>query len=479
MQKEHTDPVSLVDLAKLSGESVPCGGNSPVDLDDEEIVWFVEEGSVDLFLIESKDGVNLAAPQHLLRLGSGSFIPSVVKDTQEGESGVSTLCLIAKGLPGACLKRLAVSSLSRISSSEMAQHIDLWLIALTDALSRFVTRLPRPTAFAAPDTTGLLPPGTLSSRKGVVWVSTSVQGACLFMDMVDQNELAQHTHQPVIPITRTSWISVLEEVSFSSKSTEALVQEGALFAALATFHSISFHLERLNRQLAVVDEANLERERSSSRQFAERAARTRLFNLYDLPLGQEIRVEDTNLADALQAIGRHEGIRFKIPSRTSTSDSEIELADVLDASGVRARRVRLNAESKWWRTDSTALLAYSSEDDRPLALIPGLLGSYRQFDPVNKTHTRLTNKSAVALKKDAWMFYQPLPQRPVNPVELLKVAIHGTRSDLARVLVAGFLGGLTKVFPALALGFVAAHIIGGGASEALYAVAIALVGVGL
>ena len=48
---------SLADLAARSGVAVPCAGNLPVAIDDAQSVWFIDEGAVDLFLIESRDGV--------------------------------------------------------------------------------------------------------------------------------------------------------------------------------------------------------------------------------------------------------------------------------------------------------------------------------------------------------------------------------------------------------------------------------------
>ena len=481
MHDDGTDQLTLSEIAKRFGIPVPCAGNSPVSLDNRDNAWFVEKGYVDFFLIESRDGVDHAAPQHLMRLGPGRLIPNVLVDGAGAESKDedSSLSLIGKGLPNTQLLQVPTSSLDRASAEELAQQVDLWITTITSALSRFVIHPPRPTAFADPGNGGSLTPCTLSVRRGVVWVSTPPQGASLFMDMVDQTELAQHSHDPVVPLTRESWLSILEDVKVSFRSTETLAREGALFSALASFHSATFHMERLNRQLAVVDDANLERERISSRRFAERAARTRLFNLYEHAIEPEIRVEDTALADALKVIGRHLGITFVTSSTPGTSDSQLELTDVLDASGVRARKVHLDADRKWWRKDSTALLAFRQDDDRPVALLPGVLRSYRQIDPVDKRSERVTRDKARDLKNEAWMFYQPLPSEQVGPVDLLRVALHGSRADLVRLFLAGFLGGFATLIPALALGFIATHIVADGGFEPLYAVAVALTFIGV
>ena len=58
---------SLAGLAVESGVPVPCAGNLPLALDDPQCVWFIEKGTVDLFLVEHRDGEEQSAPEHLMR----------------------------------------------------------------------------------------------------------------------------------------------------------------------------------------------------------------------------------------------------------------------------------------------------------------------------------------------------------------------------------------------------------------------------
>ena len=471
---------SIPALAARAGTSVPCAGNLPVTLEDPESVWFIDRGAVDLFMVEFKDGVEQAAPQHLLRREAGMLLPGVAPD-EPGDDKDTRLSLVAKGLPGTLLRRLPASLLSEVRPAELAEQIDTWLIAIIDELSRFVGYLPRPTALAEPDLTRAMGPCTLSVRRGVVWVSEPSPGVSLFMDMVDQAELAGAggAHEAVIPLTRTSWLTLLDEATVSGKSTETLVQQGLLLPTLASFHAVAFALERLNRRLAVVDDANLERARIAGRRAAEKSARRRLFNIYDLPTDRDADVEDTALADALRIVGRQQGIDFRIPVRSGLSESPVGLVDILDASGVRGRRVRFKDAGKWWRSDSNAMLAFRAEDGRPVALLPGTLGGYREVDPVSGRSVRVTADRAGTLHDEAWMFYRPLPPGRVKPGDLLSLALHGSGADLARLVLAGLPGGLIKLLPALALGFVANHIVAGGSAGTIYFVAATLAGFGL
>ena len=480
MQNGKPTYTSIAELAARSGISVPCTGNLPVILDDPDCVWFIVQGAVNLFLVESRDKVQLAAPQHLMRRESGWLLPGVAPDTRDSDDG-TTLGLIAKGKPGTLLKRLPASSLSEIHPAELAEQIDTWLTAITGTLSRFASRLPRPTALAEPGLTQALGPSTLSVRRGVVWISEPPQGESLYMDIVDRADIAEicGTQEAMIPLTPTSWLTVLGEATVTGQSTEELARKGMLLPALASFQAVALALERLNRRLAVVDDANLERVQTTSRRTAENAARQRLFNIYDRPIARDSGIEDTTLADSLLIVGRREGIEFRFPVRSGPSESPLRLVDVLDASGVRARRVRLRSEDDWWRGDSTALLAFRADDGQPVALLPGMFGRYREVDPVSKRSVRMTEDRARTLAKDAWMFYRPLPLGDVRPKDLLAIALHASVADLVRLVIAGLPGGLIKLLPALALGHVANEVTAGASAGALYAVAVTVAGFGL
>ncbi len=480
MRDTKPEHASIAELAARFGASVPCAGNLPVKLDDPDSVWFIDQGAVNLFLVELKDGVEQAAPQHLLRRESGWLLPGVAPDQREGDED-NTLSIIAKGLPGTILKRLPASLLSRVHPAELAEQTDTWLIAITETLSRFANPLPRPTALAEPGRTQALVPCTLSVRRGVVWVSEPPRGASLFMGIVDSAELAEASgpHEAVIPLTRTSWLALFDEATLTGISTESLAEQGMLLPALASFHAVAFSLERLNRRLVVVDDVNLERARTASRRTAEKAARQRLFNIYDLPIDRDASVEDTALAEALQLIGDHEGIDFKIPARSGPSNTPVGLVEVLDASGIRARRVRFKAEGSWWRGDSNAMLAFRAEDGRPVVLLPGRFGRYREIDPVSKRSLRVTADRAGELAEEAWMFYRPLPPEGVKLADLMEIALRGSAADLARLVIAGLPYGMIKLLPALALGFVANEISAGGSAGAIYAVAVVVAAFGL
>ncbi|MDE2904602.1 MAG: ATP-binding cassette domain-containing protein [Acidobacteriota bacterium] len=461
---------SLAALAAETGVPVPCAGNLPLDMGDPRFAWYVDEGAVDLFLVEYRDGVEQSSPEHLLRADAGRLLPGVAP--QQGET---TLGLVAKGLPGTVLRRLPIESLGAIDDAELGAHVDDWITDVSATLYRDVAPASRADILITSEEAPAAGSGTIASRRGVVWVSLG-RGTGLFLDLIDPTEsVADGAAAPVeIPLTPSTWLSLRSAVLLTSRTSEELAAEGLLLPALSGFHTVALDLERLNRGLAIVDQANLERARASNRRTDEDGARHRLFNLYGLADESDADPGETALLEALRIIGRHEGIDFKWPARADASDPAELLGQVLDASGVRARRVRLAQDDRWWIGNSGAMLAFRAEDDRPVALLPGVLGRYREVDSAGRRSAAVTAKRAESLRPDAWLFYQPLGSAAVGPRDLLRLARKGAAADTMRLVMAGLLGGLVMLLPALVLGFVADDVIPSGEANHLYVASAAL-----
>ena len=472
------ESLTLAQAAARWGTVVPCAGNLPVDIGDPDFAWFIESGTVDLFLVERQGGVEQSAPQHMLRARAGRLLPGTAP-----QEDVTSLGVIAKGLPGTTLRRLPVSRLDSIPSAELAAQVDAWLVDISGMLARDVTHLPRTDALLDTGEAPTTRKGTLSVRRGVVWITEWQPHAGLFMGLIDpaQSETEPAASGCTLPLTPGTWFSLTREVPVSTASSAELAEKKLLLPALGAFHQVAFSLERLNRQLAVVDQANLARARVLGRRADEEDARRRLFDLYGVLDGDEGAGETDvpALYDALRAIGRHEGIAFQRPASTGRSDPEAALSRVLRASGVRGRQVRLSGKDRWWVGDSGAMLAFRAADGRPVALLPGLLGNYREIDPATRRKRRVTAARAASLRPDAWLFYAPLQGEASGWRDLLRLAGKGLGADSARLVVTGVLAGLIALLPAVAVGFVADEVIPVGDVGLLYGISVGLVAFGL
>ena len=131
---------SLAQVAAENGETILCAGNLPLDMSNPLSVWYVEKGTVDLFLTETENDVVQAAQQHVLRSEAGRLLFGVAKNTEE-----TTLALSAKGLPGTQLRQLTWTDLETfVDASELAFQIDCWIADVSSILSRYNIETTRP-----------------------------------------------------------------------------------------------------------------------------------------------------------------------------------------------------------------------------------------------------------------------------------------------------------------------------------------------
>ena len=469
--------VSIPELASEYGELVTCQSNNPIKIDDPNCFWFVEQGAVNLFLIETQDEIDQASPRHLLHRAEGTMFPGVLPDVEENGSVLSVL---VRGLPNTRIRRIPIAALAQVEPTALASQVNLWLIDITQALARFASYLPRPTLVAQADETGTFEPGILSILKHVGWISLPPQDSSMYMDIVDGSKFVEPTEDEVfLPLTSSTWLTIRNTVTLRCLSTESLIEADKLLATLTFFHRVALSIERINRQLAIVDQANLDQARTASTRSAEQQARQQLFNLYDK---SDSSAQDTGkdaLVRALEHIGGYQGIHFAFSAPVRGGEGPADLEEILENSGVRTRQVRLDRNPNWWKTDSNALLAFNAETGNPVALLPGALGRYRVIDPVDGKSSYLTKTRATQLANEAWTFYQPLPTAAIKPTGILKFAFQGTALDVLRIVGAGIPAGVLKLVPALMLGFVAHHLLTGGSTSVLVSVVAVLLFCGI
>ncbi|MUG99341.1 ATP-binding cassette domain-containing protein [Scytonema sp. UIC 10036] len=155
----------------------------------------------------------------------------------------------------------------------------------------------------------------------------------------------------------------------------------------------------------------------------------------------------TPLLVAAGAVGRAMGITI-IPPAHSDDLSQVKnpVEALARSSQFRTRRVVL--EGSWWLHEYGPLLAYTQEEQLPVALLPAG-NRYILFDPVTRTRTSVDKVIAATLALEAYQFYRPLPNVVNNVIQLFQFGINGYEKDIILVLVAGIVGSvLGMIVPA-------------------------------
>ncbi|MDE0451666.1 MAG: ATP-binding cassette domain-containing protein [Gammaproteobacteria bacterium] len=462
MAQPQTRTVS--EIAAATGTAISCAGNLPLLMDDPGRIWFVEQGTVEVFLLECADGVESSAPQHMLHAEQGRLLFGVAPMRDDGLS----LGLVAKGLPGTELRELAADDLASLAPVELAAQADAWLTDLAALLTRDISSPPRPDVTLDPGESVRVK-GLVGVRRGVVWATGLSSGTGLFMDLVDPAEFAS-----LAPLAPSTWLTLAEETPLTGVSSEALARDGTLLPALRNFHDAALSLEALNRRLAIVDLANLDRTLLNSRRADEENARRQLFNLYGLRKTAGDDAGPDALFAAVRRLGDSEGIDFKFPIGTEETAPAKTIDAIADLSGVRARQVNLAAERRWWTGAGSAMLAFRASDGLPVTLLPGRLGRFRAASPDADSTAVVTAAYAETLRPDAWVFYRPLPPGSTGVRDLLRAG-RGISNDVARFVIAGLLAGLATLLPAVVAGVIVDQVLPGKDMGLLYLTIGALV----
>lgn len=433
-------PNRLAELATSLGEAISSAGNRPIRLDDPQIAYFVERGTLDVFLTEYEDDRATSNFKHVLRAESGRLVFGVGEDS---------LITVAKGLPGCQLRRVRLESLLQDGAGDaLVAQVDAWLTAFAAAVVADIELQSHPDLLVSPGESVDAEAGSvLMAQAEVTWIAA--EGGAEFLG----TEEPEADGTGLMPITPESWLTVSKPISATGLSSQNLHDEGHLVAALAEFHRMALQAEQLNRRLLLADEANMQVSRVAHRRRDEEQARDGLFNILSSSQPLAEKHESTLLA-ALELIGQYEGIAFKSSSRRREGDPEPSVRDILATSGVRARRVALSVEDRWWRRgNSGALLGFREEDDRPVALLPRITGGYRIVDLVSGESKRVNADRASKLTEDAWYFYRPMSQdQPVGVKDLLLYGTKNLTGDFARFVITGCLAGILMLMPAVLIG---------------------------
>ena len=466
---------ALGELAVSAGELRSAAANRPVHLGDPGVVWYVEHGALDISVAEYADGEVRSSFKHVLRIEPGRLAFGV-----DGQATASGLELVAKGLPETRLRRISIRLLAdEIANKaggtglrdEVVAEVDAWIGDFSAAVAREIDPRPRPALRLVPgQAPGAMTTGVLFAERGVAWLS----GEGLEADFLQMEE-ARAGGPGLMPVTRDAWVHLRRTAGVACVSSRSLDIETLLGQALPEFHRLALGTEALNRRLLLVDDANLQVARVFQRRRDELAARQGLTDLV-APRRKRPAPGDHALEAALEAIGRHEGISIRVPA--VAPGREPSLPEILAASGVRARRVRLAAEDRWWLGDSGAILAFRREDGRPLALLPGASGKYRLLDPISGGSKRADAETAGELLEEAWFLYRTLPNEgPVGMKELFDVAGGNLAADLVRLAVAGIGAGVLALVPAVAVNLLIGSVIPSGELGALVRFTAVLAGV--
>ncbi|MBW2557690.1 MAG: NHLP bacteriocin export ABC transporter permease/ATPase subunit [Deltaproteobacteria bacterium] len=447
---------TMSDIFETEGSIRKVSGNKPLLLDDEERIFVVHSGNVDVFSVQMDKGELKGPRVHVFRAHEGEALFGMRADRKEYDA-----VLLAVGGPDTSLMEYARSALiedveGSTYRKKMGDMIDRWVGRLSAGIRKEI-RFPRDFSdlnvasdiFTQEETYFRTPEKTL-------WIKPS-EGTLQWMGKGEWPEILKGEY---FPLSTNAWIVTEGKTTFSVIDGETLFGKHREWKALCNFHRYALRCLALNQKLTERDE----RERIHTKDEARRSQLAQAFYRLGSILEEEKKVvapqkdKEDPLFAACRMIGDSLGMAVRSPAiAEKDSGNGFSLEDIARSSGFRSRQVIL--KETWWRRDQGPLLAFADKEKRPVALISVSPRKYAIYDPAMGTRQMATSRTVESLAPEAYSFYRPFPNRALTGLDLIKFGFRGCGGALTSVILMGVLGALLGLLIPIMTGIIFDRVI--------------------
>jgi NHLM bacteriocin system ABC transporter ATP-binding protein len=429
-------------------------------------IWLVRSGRVHIFATQRRNGKQTSARYLLFTIEAPGVLIGPFPQHK-------SLSLVAVPVPGATLNSLEpdVFWSEKNGSLELSDACDRWIMGWLSGCARYLQNRPSRDLASQSDKAIDLPENRLlDGTQTLIWYQ------------VEQGEGVLFDSEPVgggglttFPLGTGGWLRAFSSMRLVPATTDALLRDGNLRSAIEAFHQVAIRSIATALNFALVDEV-MRIDRRTGRLTTDigriMGDLGRMIGLQG-PQRGELGANQV-LFPAIYSVASRIDVKAQIPAsvRRASADVEASLDDILRASGLQARNVRLQQD--WWRESIGSMLAFRAEDSQPLALLDGGRHGYVIEDAKTGARVPVTEAVAATLSPNALVFYQPLPDTKLALVNLVLFGLQDCDADFAILLSAAGLTALFGTLPALASRYIFDNFISQHQAGLLWQVGVAL-----
>ncbi|PMB14638.1 NHLP bacteriocin export ABC transporter permease/ATPase subunit [Fischerella thermalis] len=417
------------------GQEYILKGNQPILLNDPETVWLIKSGSMALFAIAVKDGVPEGSRRYLLTLGDGEAMFSTIPSQYEQQRQI-----LAVSMEETELLKMSKADFNRLIANkdgEAVSLVDGWVTQLGLALSE-ITPPKMPVKLEGINFFSLNKGDIFQPQPGTVsWVEIQ-EGYVRWLGI---EELDIYPSSGILPLSADMWLQADSMVELATSETSDLQDGDRLLKSLSQLTTYFLQGIELLEQSEITAELRRFQERERLNYQVMQEALGELSSVLEVRKSafpsetKSVDNSDQALMIAAGAVGRALGIKICPPAQSEDLRRVAEpLEAIARASRVRMRRISL--ADKWWKKDSGPVLTYT-KDDHPVAILPISDNRYEIFDPLERTRTRVDERSAANLAPTGYVFYRPFPDTKFKIQDLLQFALRGHFKELIYIMLAG------------------------------------------
>ncbi len=421
--------INQVRIKDLQGQLYTLKGNEPILLDDPQTIWVVQSGSVALFAVTIKNGITEGTRRYLFTSNPEEALFGTAPDSIDQHRQLLAVPMGETELlkvDREDFEELVVDGDTRIVSL-----VEGWVEQINTTLSHIATPAIQVRAVGEARFS-LIDGQTLQAEpQAIAWVQIQ-QGNVRWMGL---EELTLDPTSGIFPLGDDIWLEAVGEVQLATASTSAIRNADILLEGLSQFHTqLLEYINFLEQQ-----ETQEELQRLTDRERLNRQVTAEALGELASSLGTQeatFFLEGAPLLVVAGAVGRCLGVKIRPPAKSENLKRVKEpLEAIVRASRLRMRQILLR--DNWWEKDCGPLVAYTQEDNRPVALLPVSATRYEIFDLSDRTRHPVDAEIASTLAPVAYMFYRSLPDKVLNASDLFRFALKNRGRDILIVFLTG------------------------------------------
>lgn len=429
----------IIGTIQREGEKLSFSTNQVVLLMEEEVVWFLESGSVNLFAIE-RMGNEPKGPRHFI---AGFEAPALLFGFKARASVTHDMAAVTES--PCSMRKVSLSSLKQDLAKDPV-YLDRWINSLSGYTQSATSSqaeiflVPGDEKEMAKGQAFMMKRAAYPEEKSRVYWLNVLKGEVAFLG---RPSLCISAHNSPFPLAYDGWGRMIGEGRIQSCGAVEKKEEGLLF-----FHEIflDYCLSRMT------EESKEEKIRSDKRQLHEGEFLEKSISemVGVLNPSSDIREKKNALFEACHILGSFMGITFKMPEEVEEDkDPKLVLLEISSFSEVPFREVLL--KGKWWKTDAGPLLAFCGKEQRPVALIPKGNGHYDLIEPLSQQRKAVDNALAEELNFYAYSFSPPFPEDLQSGRQMLQFVWKHNKQDFLPLLSYSLIAAVISLFPPFAI----------------------------
>jgi NHLM bacteriocin system ABC transporter ATP-binding protein len=492
---------NLFKIFQEKGEKIKIAPRTRFQLAKENMIWFLEKGSLNLFLIEkiSERGggaltflIDCSKTSLLFPLNTEHSFPFEIdavakRQTMLWQLPMSTFQKELKDKPR--------------SQRHFATLLSKWILKLSSCFSE--KPIAKPGHFSQDlenfhlNEEEILHVSDSFSHieKAIYWIQVS-HGR---LDLFDSSHLQLSHLNGSFPLTQRIWGKSKDKTHIVHLPMEKIVSDASWAKGLENFHLNILKYLSVKKEENERDELRLlkikKEEEASLLNFAFEAMIEVLNPIKGKPEGalekidleksaenavespmNDLQPSDSNspfqeesqqidslvqpqksLFASCQLIGQIMNIQFSLPEHmNSKNDTDHFLDEICEASKIRHRKVIL--EEKWWKLDNGPLIAFLGKEKKPIALIYGNKNQYEMIDPDSDKKQQIEEGLSEQLQSYAYTFYLPLPAQVMSGKQVCAFYFKKNHKELLPLLFFSLIAAIIPLFPPFAYQILFDHV---------------------